>query len=369
MNVRPLQPPGCFRVSKSSQSGDIAGLFWSTGNNMMRFGSAFAAVLGCGLVATPLLAAEPVTIDTFTRAETDHYFKVYADKGCFGKLCHDRDAPAVDKQSVIRMNRDTPYSAGIFDLSSPVTIVKPDTGSRFQSMIVINNDHFLPLVAYAPGTYTLTEQAMGSRYVAVLFRTFMDPDSPADVKAAHKAQDAIKLTQASPGSFTAGDWDEASRAALSAKIAGLFAAVPDSRGMFGTKDKVDPVRHLIGTAAGWGGNPIEDAKYVLGVVEANDGTTAFEMKVPPVPVDGFWSITVYNAKGFFEAPADQASLNNVTGKKNRDGSMTVRFGGDPKAENYLRIMPGWNYIVRLYRPQKSVLSGEFVFPEPVKVGG
>ena len=31
--------------------------------------------------------------------------------------------------------------------------------------------------------------------------------------------------------------------------------------MFGTRDRVDPVRHLIGTAAGWGGNPEKDAFY------------------------------------------------------------------------------------------------------------
>jgi hypothetical protein len=322
-----------------------------------------------GTMTASALASEPVTIDNFTRAETDHYFKTYVDKGCFGKLCHDRDAPPVDQQTVIRMNRDTPYSAGIFDLSSPVTIVKPDTGSRFQSMIVINEDHYLPLVAYEPGTYTLTKENMGTRYVAVLFRTFMDPNSPADVKIAHAAQDAIKVTQASPGSFEIPDWDEPQRAALSAKIAALFSAAPDNSGMFGTKDKVDPVRHLLGTAAGWGGNPTEDAKYVIGIVPDNNGKTPYVLNVPPVPVDGFWSVTVYNDKGYFEAPVEASSLNNVTGKKNKDGSMTIHFGGDPKAANYLRTMPGWNYIVRLYRPQKSVLSGEWKFPEPIKTGG
>lgn len=307
-----------------------------------------------------------MTIDNFNRAESDHYFKSYVDKGCFGKLCHDRDAPAVDKQNVIRMNRDTPYSVAILDLSSPATIVKPDTGSRFQSMIVINQDHYLPLIAYDPGKYVLTQEAMGSRYVAVLFRTFMDPDSPADMKAGHAAQDGIQLIQANPGSFVIPDWDEAQRAALSGKIASLFSAVPDSTAMFGTKADTDEVRHLIGTAAGWGGNPVKDSKYLIEQVEANDGKTPYVLTVPPVPVDGFWSVTVYNDKGYFEAPADQASLNNVTGKKNRDGSMTIHFGGDPKADNYLRIMPGWNYIVRLYRPRAAVLDGRFVFPKAVK---
>jgi hypothetical protein len=91
------------------------------------------------------------------------------------------------------------------------------------------------------------------------------------------------------------------------------------------------------------------------------------LTVGKVPVDGFWSITVYNAKGYYEAPETAISVNNVTAKKNRDGTTTVRFGGDPKAPNHLHIMPGWNYTVRLYRPRAEILDGRWTFPEPVPV--
>jgi hypothetical protein len=30
-------------------------------------------------------------------------------------------------------------------------------------------------------------------------------------------------------------------------------------------------------------------------------------------------------------------------------------------------VPGWNYIVRLYRPRKDILDGTWTFPEPVEV--
>lgn len=315
------------------------------------------------LCPASVLAAEAVTIDNFRRAESHHYFGGYVAKGCFGKLCSDRGPPAVDAQTVIRMNRDTPYTAGIFDLTTPLTIVKPDTGKRFQSMLVISEDHYNPLIAYAPGNYTITQESAGSRYVAVLFRTFMDPNDPKDVAAAHSAQDAIQVSQAEPGKFEIPDWDQDQRARLSGILASLMAFTGDSRGMFGPKGKVDPVRHLIGTAAGWGGNPIEDAKYVMGAVPRNDGTTPYVLTVKDVPVDGFWSITVYNAQGFYEAPEHAISVNNVTGKRNKDGSMTIHFGGDPTAVNYLRIMPGWNYIVRLYRPRPEVVDGRWTFPE------
>ena len=85
-------------------------------------------------------------------------------------------------------------------------------------------------------------------------------------------------------------------------------------------------------------------------------------------MDGFWSVIVYNKDGFFEPPANAISVNNVTAKPNSDGTTTIHFDGDPEAPNYLRIMPGWNYMVRLYRPRQEILDGTWTFSEaqPVK---
>ena len=46
-------------------------------------------------------------------------------------------------------------------------------------------------------------------------------------------------------------------------------------------------------------------------------------------------LSVYNKDGFFE--------------KN--------------AINYLPITPGWNYLVRMYRPRKEILDGTWKFPD------
>jgi hypothetical protein len=96
----------------------------------------------------------------------------------------------------------------------------------------------------------------------------------------------------------------------------------------------------------------------------NDGATVHQLMVRDVPVDGFWSISVYDADGYFEPNARQAcSVNSVTATRDRDGSVTVQFGGrDSHAANCLGIMPGWNYMVRLYRPRPEILSGRWVFP-------
>jgi hypothetical protein len=90
----------------------------------------------------------------------------------------------------------------------------------------------------------------------------------------------------------------------------------------------------------------------------NDGKTAYTLNLKDVPVDGFWSISVYNAKGFFEKNSQNAySLNRVTAKLNADGSFTVRFGGcDAGSVNCLPIVAGWNYTVRLYRPRAALLK-------------
>ena len=46
--------------------------------------------------------------------------------------------------------------------------------------------------------------------------------------------------------------------------------------------------------------------------------------------------------------------------------MTVHFGGDDKAENFIPIKEGWQYIVRLYKPSKEILDGSWKFPEAVE---
>ena len=49
----------------------------------------------------------------------------------------------------------------------------------------------------------------------------------------------------------------------------------------------------------------------------NDGKTVYRVTMKDVPVDAFWSISVYNAKGYFEKNDLNAySLNNLTAKPN-----------------------------------------------------
>ncbi len=313
-----------------------------------------------------------VTVDNFRRAESDMYFARFVKDGGFGKLKHERELAPIDRQTVIRLNRDTLYSFGVFDLDAgPVTVTLPNAGNRYMAVQVIDQDQYVPDVFYAPGTHTLTKEKVGTRYVCLAIRTFVNPNDAAEIKAVHALQDAIKVEQEATGKFEVPDWDGASLTKVREALLAVAAANGgiDSARMFGRKGEVDPVQHLIGTAAGWGGNPPTAALYGGAEPEQNDGKTAYRLTVKKVPVDGFWSVSVYNKDGYFEKNArDAYTVNNVTAKPNADGSVTIHFGGDESAPNFIPIMPGWNYTVRMYRPRKELLDGTWKFPEaePVK---
>jgi len=178
-----------------------------------------------------------------------------------------------------------------------VTITLPDAGSRFMSMQIIDEDHYVPAVRVRRGTLHL--------------------HAPADRHAVHAGGDA------------------------------------HVRQSFG------PERHRGGPRAKG-----KDAMYVTVVPAKNDGKTIHRVTVKDVTVDAFCSISVYNAKGYFEPnPLNAYTFNNVTGTKAADGSITVQFGGcDAKTPNCLPISPGWNYWVRLYRPRPEILNGKWTFP-------
>jgi len=263
----------------------------------------------------------PVTADNFVGAESDLYFAGIGKDGGFGKFMHHREPTAIDHQTVIRMNRDTLYSGAIFDLDAgPVTITLPDAGGRFMSMQVIDEDEYTPKVVYRPGLYTLTKDGVGTRYILAAIRTLVDPNDAQDLAAVHALQDAIKVDQpGGPGAFAFPRWDPVSQKKTRDALLALAADLPDTKGMFGARGQVDPVRHLIGRASAWGGNPEKDALYLNVTPEKNDGTTIYRLDVRDVPVDGFWSISVYNAKGYFEPnPQNAYTLNNITARKSAD---------------------------------------------------
>lgn len=324
------------------------------------------AILSGAQAPSPGGSPIPVTADNFPRAESDLYFSGAVKLGGFGKFHHNRELTPLGQQTVIRMNRDTLYSAAVFDLEAgPATITLPDVGKRFMSLQVIDEDQYTHGVYYGAGRHVLTRGGIGTRYVITAVRTLVDPADPKDLQEVHALQDAIKVEQQSAGRFEVPNWDMASQKKVREALLVLASTLPDTKRMFGARDQVDPVRYLIGAASAWGGNPEKEALYLNIVPAKNDGTTIYKLNVNDVPVDGFWSVSVYNAQGYFEPNRlDAYSLNSITAKKDKDGALTVQFGGcDDKVVNCLPITRGWNYMVRLYRPHAQILEGIWTFPE------
>ena len=277
-----------------------------------------------GAQASPPDRPIVVTPDNFARAESDLIFSGIVKDGGFGKFMHRREPTPLARQTVIRMNRDTLYSAAVFDLDAgPVAITLPDPGKRFLSMQVIDEDEYTPEVVYGAGVHTLSEDRIGARYVVVAVRILVDPNDPKDIETVRALQDAIKVSQpGGPGAFKIPNWDASSQIKVRDALLDLAQTVPDTKGMFGQRGKVDPVRRLIGSAAAWGGNP-EDEAITLNVTPThNDGKTVYRLSVKDVPVDGFWSISVYDDRGHFVPnPQNAYSLNNLTAKPGEDGSL------------------------------------------------
>jgi len=311
-----------------------------------------------------------VNIANFVRAETDHMFrtnmKMVGVK--IGAMVHLRAPTTPDNQPVIRMNQDTLYSATILDLSKPVKITLPEVDGRYMSMHVVNQDHYM-FVEAKPGTYVLTEDEVGTHFALVSVRTFVDINDPDDLAKAHAAQDAIELSGGGDGPFEAPDWNTDQLAVARKALNDLATLGFDTTYAFGRKEDVRPVDYLVGAAAGWGGLPRSAAMYTIDSVEKNDGQTPHAVTVKDVPVNAFWSITVYNADGYLDANERGVnSYNNFSAKPNEDGSITIHFGGCGDGRpNCIPISPGWNYAIRLYEPKEEILDGSWTFPKIVPV--
>ena len=121
------------------------------------------------------------------------------------------------------------------------------------SLMVINEDHYVPSVVYGAGSYTLHEgedrHALHGRCGPHAGRSGR-PEGRRSRST--RLQDAIKVSQKSAGKFEVPDWDQASQKKVRDALLVLATTMPDFKKAFGTKDEVDPVRHLIGTRRGLG---------------------------------------------------------------------------------------------------------------------
>jgi hypothetical protein len=221
-------------------------------------------------------------------------------------------------------------------------------------------------VFYEPGTHAIRSD---TKYVIVAVRIqVFDPKDRAEVALVNALQDQIVVAAGSADPLRPSKWDPDSLKALTERYGKESKAFKSWQGMMGPRGKVDETTRHIAAAAAWGLNPEEDATYLMygGEHDPGKGYTATYR----VPENGaFWSITVYGDDGYMKS--ENCILNSSNVKLNADGTFTVFFGakelcGD--VPNRLDVTPGWNFLLRVYRPGPSVLDGSYVLPaaKPVK---
>ena len=151
----------------------------------------------------------------------------------------------------------------------------------------------------------------------------------------------------------------------------LAATLPALRECSAPRGAVDSVGHPDWRLKpqAWGGNPEKDALY-LNVVPAENGNGNSGLQAQRQGRSGrrllvdqrlqceglILSSTLENAY----------TLNNIAAKANADGSVPVfpvRRGCDScNVLNCLPITPGWNYLVRLYRPRAECFGWTLDLP-------
>lgn len=307
---------------------------------------------------------DKVTQETYCRAETDRAFaNISKLSGGVNRFFHYRRVTPLDNQTVVRMNKDTLYSGGVVDTSRGATITVPQIPvGRYFSVLLVDNDHYCPGVIYTPGVHPLPGD---TKYLLAIVRIqLLAPNDPADVELVNSFQDQFILKSGSADPFPESKWDKSSLAALSAeynKESARFDRYPDEwMGPRGVAN--DKTRHL-GCAGAWGLFPNEHAVYLN--YNGNLPSDKAHIATYTVPEnDAFWSITVYGGDGYMKSA--NSVLNKSNTKFNDDGTFTVYFGTGEQCgdvPNRLDAPEGWNFLMRVYRPGKSVLNGSYKLPD------
>lgn len=310
-----------------------------------------------------------VTDANYALAETQIIFADYVKKiaaatgtNGVGVFMHNKKGADPKDRTVMRINFDTLYSFAVLDLTEDATLIMPETGGRYQTAWIISEEHYNPMAFTTPGRHLLTEENVGTHYVMVAMRTQVNTADSADLATVNALQEKIMLEQKNKGSYVAShNWNMDEVLAMRTKYMALVQKENiKSDVMFGKKGEVPLKIHNAGTAYGWGGFTPERAVYP-GYFP--DSTAHQTLTLKDVPAKAFWSVTIYDAKGYPQG--DIYNINSQFAVANDDGSVTINFGGDKNATNYMDIFEGWNFALRIYEPTDAYFNGEWFRPELV----
>jgi hypothetical protein len=314
-------------------------------------------------ISVKAIAATPVDLSNYKVAESDVAFGNITKLAEMNTFFHFPVGEFdLNNQTVVRMNQDTTYSGAIVNVSKGASITLPETNGRYMSAMVVQNDHYIDQVFTTPGTHEIKAD---TDFVMVAVRTRINPNDPEDIAQVQALQKQITISVEATEPHVLPDYDMEQLIALRDNLAAEAAQKGSLNNMQGARGTVDKHMHLLGTAAGWGLLPDENARYLSYAQQDGKGCFTANYKVPPFNKGGFFSITMYNADGWIFDK--KAILNEYNIDFNSDGTFDVNFGGcGESAKNNLPIVDGWNFLMRIYEPDLENLD-KYTMPTPSKV--
>ena len=337
----------------------------------------------------------PVYLSNYRQAQSDTTMMDYVKLGGFGKFYKEENIVEIqspNQYQIVRMNRDTLYAESIFNLTTSVTLTMPPTNGYYMSLQIIDEDNYILGVIYperqAQKTVKIiynpdpnkksTNQTIYSttKYVFCLTRTLVNPSNQTDLARARALQNNLRVQQATKGEFVIQNWNLDQMNEIRNSVSSLIVYVQPGAAVNGYRGKIDPTYQLIGTAAGWGGLPPQDAVYQAFFPQNNVDDLVYYIYVAPdsVPIYpiGFWSLTVYNATSYLQYNQwNSYSLNSLTAKPETNGSYVLYFSSIGKKQDYMTnwiwTYPGWNYLARLYTPKEQIIDLSWQFPPLIQL--
>lgn len=259
-----------------------------------------------------------------------------------------------EEQFVVRMNRDTPYSTSVIDMSSDEVYVTVPETDQYVTVQVVDENHETQPMIYGSGRHKISAK---TDHAFVIVRA---------LEGAIRDNLIIEAGSAKP--FAVKKWDMKSFNTVDKAGNIDFSDGYDQSKAFGNSESGQTAyMNYVGAAGGWGGAMVEDNIYQTSQYFNANG--CYEMTFKDPEAKYFWSATVYNGDGrMFNDIANVSSAMNPV--KNADGTYTVRFGCDGQPNN-IPIIEGnttgiFNVLVRHYGPSEKVGNGDVGY-DPTKL--